>query len=460
MIKKPIMTDKHTHIIKWKKDLEEYSNSPTFCALPWMHIATRPNGDVRVCNTANASGAGFDDDKSAGLVKQDGIAMNLREHTIEEVFNSYYMRKTRLEMLSGAVPESCKKCFIEESKGIKSKRLWETEVWSKEIDLKSIVLSTDEDGSLPVYIPYFDLRPGNMCNLKCVMCSPHDSSSWIKDWKLQYPKYTDIKLKIDQEWNSKFDYTWYKKGSFLESMKNQAENIKELYFAGGEPLMIPEHFSILRFMIKSGHAKDCRVRYNTNGTVITEELIEAWSHFKEVKVNFSIDAFGAKNDFIRYPSRWEDIETNLRRFDNETTDNVVVNIACAVQALNVMYLDELVDWKVKSNFKKINLEPYGAGLIGLHLVYFPSYLNIKVLPEEIKNEVSLRITKFIDKMKGNNYFNSSMYGKQRWEGIINFMNSEDWSHKLPSLKNYLQVTCEIRKQKFSSFFPELSNLYD
>ena len=48
--------------------------SKTFCPLPWIHLATRPNGDVRVCCTANASGAGKQDEKTAGLVKKDGIA--------------------------------------------------------------------------------------------------------------------------------------------------------------------------------------------------------------------------------------------------------------------------------------------------------------------------------------------------------------------------------------------------
>ena len=45
--------------------------SKTFCPLPWIHLATRPNGDVRVCCTANASGAGKQDEKTAGLVKKD-----------------------------------------------------------------------------------------------------------------------------------------------------------------------------------------------------------------------------------------------------------------------------------------------------------------------------------------------------------------------------------------------------
>ena len=85
--------------------------SKTFCPLPWIHLATRPNGDVRVCCTANASGAGKQDEKTAGLVKKDGIAMNLRDHTIEEVWNSEHMRRTRLQMLNGEVPSSCVKCF-------------------------------------------------------------------------------------------------------------------------------------------------------------------------------------------------------------------------------------------------------------------------------------------------------------------------------------------------------------
>jgi MoaA/NifB/PqqE/SkfB family radical SAM enzyme len=91
------------------------NSSKTFCPLPWIHIATRPNGDVRVCCTANASGAGAVDDKEAGLVKQNGIAMNLRDHSVEQVWNSDFMKSTRLQMLRNEIPESCKKCFNEEN---------------------------------------------------------------------------------------------------------------------------------------------------------------------------------------------------------------------------------------------------------------------------------------------------------------------------------------------------------
>ena len=315
--------------------------SKTFCPLPWIHLATRPNGDVRVCCTANASGAGKQDEKTAGLVKKDGIAMNLRDHTIEEVWNSEHMRRTRLQMLNGEVPSSCVKCFNEEAKGITSKRQWETEEWKQRLDFDKLIASTKEDGTAPVSIPYFDLRLGNLCQLKCVMCSPHDSSSWIKEWKLQYPQYKNKDLLADQGWDDQYDYTWYKKGSFIDSMKHQAFNIQELYFAGGEPLLIPEHYAILEFMVAEGYAKDCNLRYNSNGLELPDKLFKLWDHFKEVRFNFSIDAYGQRNDYIRYPSKWSDVEANLKRLDQNTKDNTVINIACAVQLLNAGYIDEL-----------------------------------------------------------------------------------------------------------------------
>lgn len=428
--------------------------SKTFCPLPWIHLATRPNGDVRVCCTANASGAGKEDDKTAGLVKQDGVAMNLRDHTIEQVWNSEHMRRTRLQMLNDEIPESCRKCFYEESKGIVSKRQWETEVWKQRLDIDSIVAKTDEQGNLPVDIPYFDLRLGNMCNLKCTMCSPHDSSSWIKEWKLLYPKYTNENLKRDQSWNENFDYTWYKKGTFLDSMKDQAKNIKELYFAGGEPLMIPEHYNILQFMVDEGYAKDCCIRYNSNGTVLEDKLFVLWSHFKEVTFNFSIDAYSEKNDYIRYPSQWNEIAKNLKILDDSNA-NVRINIASAVQLLNAPYLGELAEWKASQQFSKVNSMPFGGGLISTHLVYFPSYLNVRVMPAELKEFTKKQIEVFVDRQKFNTNWNRSPMGKTRWMGLIEYMMAEDWSDKLPQTVNYLETLDKSRGTDFRKTFPEL-----
>ena len=427
--------------------------SKTFCILPWIHLATRPNGDVRVCCTANASGAGIDDEKEIGLVKQDGVNMNLSEHTVEQVWNSDYMKTIRKQMLNDEVPASCTKCFREESMGIVSKRQWETKVWSDRLDIESTVNSMSLDGSMPINIPYFDLRLGNLCQLKCIMCSPHDSSSWIKDWKVQYPKYKVFDLKNDQGWDSTMNYTWYQKGSFLESMRGQAEYIKELYFAGGEPLLIPEHYKILEFMVSTGASKNCILRYNSNGLEISDHLLDLWNQFKQVKFNFSVDAVGEKNYYIRYPSTWDSVVQNLHKLDN-TPDHIIVNIACAVQLLNVMHLPELVKWKQSQNFKKINKDN-GAGLIGLHLVYLPSYLNIRVLPKSIKDKVTNTLVEFISSVTDERFLIDPM-GKQRWEGLINYMNQEDWSNKLPALLEYLNICDETRNLNYKQTFPELT----
>lgn len=432
------------------------NHSNTFCPLPWIHLATRPNGDVRLCCTANASGAGMIDEKSVGLVKDDEQPFNFAKDSLDTVWNSNAMKTIRLQMLNNEIPRSCTKCFEEESNGIVSKRQWETVVWKERLDLDSIVDKTTDTGELPVEIPYFDLRLGNVCQLKCVMCSPHDSSSWINDWKLQYPKYKTIELKQDQGWDKQYNYTWYSNTSFLDSVKGQVKNLKELYFAGGEPLIIPEHYKILEFMVASGDAKNCILRYNSNGLELPDRLFDLWKHFKLIKFNFSIDAYKDKNDYIRYPSKWRDVVSNLHKLD-QTGDNVIINMACAVQLLNVLYLDELAEWKVSQRFKKINLVPFGGGLIGLHLVYLPSYLNIKVLPQSLKELAKNRIETFLNTYHDTEFVNSPS-GKQRWEGIIKYMMSDDWSSKLPSTIEYLTVTDQTRNTDFRNTFKDLMHL--
>ena len=69
--------------------------SKTFCPLPWIHLATRPNGDVRVCCTANASGAGITDEKEQ--LKINGCLMIY--NWVTAVFVSFLVNKFRRRTL-------------------------------------------------------------------------------------------------------------------------------------------------------------------------------------------------------------------------------------------------------------------------------------------------------------------------------------------------------------------------
>jgi hypothetical protein len=146
----------------------------------------------------------------------------------------------------------------------------------------------------------------------------------------------------------------------------------------------------------------------------------------------------------------------MHKLDN-TGDNVTVNMACAVQLLNIGSLVELAEWKINQNFKKINAAPYGAGVIGLHLVYFPSYLNIRTLPKDVKQSVTESISTFANTYNTQE-FKTSAYGKNRWLGIVDYMNSEDWSHKLPTAVEYLEISDKTRNLNFRNTFKELRNI--
>ena len=140
---------------------------------------------------------------------------------------------------------------------------------------------------------------------------------------------------------------------------------------------------------------------------------------------------------------------------DETGPNVIVNIASAVQLLNVPYMAEFADWKLEQNFKKINRPPFGAGIIGTHLVYYPSYLNVRVLPNEVKQIVKQRIDGFLDRQKFNLEFDRSPVGRVRWEGLVKYMMQEDWSNKVPALVEYLEITDKQRGLDFRKTFPEI-----
>ena len=80
-----------------------------------------------------------------------------------------------------------------------------------------------------------------------------------------------------------------------------------------------------------------------------------------MRYHYSVDAVGDRNHYIRYPADWTRAQEAFRQLDQETSNNVEVTIACAVNALNIYYIPEFIKWKLEQNFQKINMWPFGAG---------------------------------------------------------------------------------------------------
>lgn len=458
-----------TRIGAGQRLIEKLTGSYSFCALPWIHMATRPNGDARLCCVTNASGA-HTGDHTVGLVKkEDGMPANFGKDTPLSAFNNEYMRDVRNTMLEGKIPASCTKCFEEESNGIVSKRLWEMYEWNRDgLDFAQLIADTTVDGAVPPVIRYLDLRLGHTCNLKCVMCSPHDSSRWVQD-HAKVISMTSSPIVLKQiDWKaSEFNNTWYEKPEFWDDVFEQIPNITQLYFAGGEPLMIKEHRRFLDEIIRRGYAKQISLRYNSNGIYINQEIIDIWAQFKQVRFAFSIDAVHLRNGYIRFPTDWQDILVSLRLMDN-APDNVHCAIACAVQILNVKHIVDFAKWKLAQNFKKINkfkLDDYetGGGIINLHLLYIPTFLSARLLPQKDKDEIRQQFTEFKQWLWDNytqddNFWHHNPYGWKRWEGILKFIDAEDHSHLLPDFKEYIDNLDEIRNLNAKRIFPELAHI--
>jgi len=446
--------------------------SPTFCILPWIHLSTRPNGHMRLCCTANASSAGaFNDKKYGGEVgiikKTDGFPANFNHTDLKTAWNAPYMKNVRKSMLKGQTPPSCIKCFKEEESGYQSKRIWENQLWMKRFNMDDLIVHTEEDGTVPDKIYYVDLRLGSKCNLKCIMCSPHDSSLWVKDWNKLYPQISNSSLKGLMQWANKgkvdgASYNWYKDNKhFWNQLLDQIPNMRQIYFAGGESTIIPEHYELLERCVKAGYAKNIELRYNSNGMEMPDHLFDLWDSFKKVIFHFSLDSIYKMNDYIRFPSSFEHLEKQLERLD-ETPNSVVVTIACAVQALNIYYVSDFIKWKLEKGFKKINAWPKSAGLIDTHFVYHPAHLNVKVLPSWLKKRVTEKFEEFYfwleRHFKNKEDFFSHPYGIPRLQGMCRFMNSEDWSNRLPEFQEYIVKMDKIRGTDFKTVFPEIANL--
>lgn len=456
-----------TQLGEWQRKVSKLSSSDTFCVLPWIHFATRPNGDMRLCCGSNSSGAG--NDHEIGLVKNEtGQPANFGRETPMSAWNNEYMRSVRTTMLEGKIPASCTKCFDEESQGVASKRMWETGTWIEDgIDIEELVTQTQEDGTVPEKLVYLDLRLGHTCNLKCVMCSPHDSSKWVGDHKKIYPLFQAKELKEQMQWDQKsFNNKWHENPDFWKEMYAQIPNLKQVYFAGGEPLMIKEHKLFLEEIIRQGYADKILIRYNTNGLLITDDIIDIWKHFKKVKVGFSIDDIGDRNYYIRYPSDWDTIVKNLHKLDN-TPDNIHVSIATAIQILNVKTITELAKWKIQQNFKKVNNSNVtggieaGGGIINMHLVYIPTFLSIKCLPASEKEEVRKIFAEFANWLythyrQDADFWKKNPYGWRRWQAVLDFMDADDHTHELPALDEYLTHLDAIRNTDFKKTFPSLN----
>ena len=136
-------------------------NNDTICILPFIHLYTQPDGEVKPCCIAG----GFDTKQS------------LRTSTIEEIFNSDEYKQLRSDMLEGKRNKVCDVCYSKEDRGESSPRQMfnSNTLWQ--------MPDVGIDNSVPLEFQHIDIRFSNLCNFKCRMCNHSFSSNWYEDAK-------------------------------------------------------------------------------------------------------------------------------------------------------------------------------------------------------------------------------------------------------------------------------------
>jgi MoaA/NifB/PqqE/SkfB family radical SAM enzyme len=251
-------------------------------------------------------------------------------------------------------------------------------------------------------------------------------------------------------------YDWYNRPEIWEEFRARLPDLKQLHFAGGEPLLVSEMGDFLQACVDEGLAGGIDLSYNTNLTVVPDRLKKIWPRFRAVKLMVSIDAFGALNEYIRHPSRWSVIDRNLRDVDVGFREYGLTEVflATTVQVYNVLHLRELYDYLLQ--FQNIARLPH---LTDLH---FPDHYRTQILPSEVKIEAQRRLTEIL-RISEQRFAEGLIPAEQaRFIGdlrsSINFMIMTDLSGLLPEFRRVAESKDRLRGQDVYSFLPELRGL--
>ena len=296
---------------------------------------------------------------AVAVVDKDGILMpcceymkhlqpNMKSYSIND-FDQWWsdgLGPLRQTMIQGKQDPGCSHCISKESNtGQFSLRRYTNQ---------QIVESQETLINTPLQFPqHVELRLGSYCNLKCIMCNPYASTSIATEYYQnvdQYNKFGIIQNNIDssQWWDN--DQTQLK---IIELVKHA----KSVHFAGGEPLMSPKFVDILNAIDTKS-----QISMSTNMTKFNGSIYRALNSKNKVNVSASIDGIGGHNDYVRFGSSWNDVETAFAKL--KTIPSVTLGIHYVLQHTSIFALPKVLTW---ANENKIPIsfgEVYSGSIDG------------------------------------------------------------------------------------------------
>lgn len=398
-------------------------NKSTYCPLLWNHLNTHPDGGVSFCCISK-----YDDNKNRPVT--DGKIYNLNNDSIHDIMNSGSYKRARIQMLNGEMPDACMRCYNEEAAGVSSRREYKLRVLNlTENDARAI---TNEDGSLDnVPLEFVELRLGNTCNLQCRTCDSSSSSKWRREYEeldkvLSFNLHNNFVTPVEA-------YDWVDDDEFWNDLTSYFNTLERFSINGGEPTLIKKQFRFLQRLLEMNRT-DFFLRYNINVTNLDETMIDIWRKFDRVQLSLSIDDIGKRNEYIRWPTKWDTVIKNLDRLSQEKFE---LNITHTISFMNYYSVPEYYKF-FKDNYPSITIIP--------NFVEKPYYLSPLVLPIELRQRTNEMIhTIFPDDEYTASRFINVYSGQQSplWNQAVEFTQKRDAqqginiSDYLPEFKGYI-----------------------
>jgi radical SAM protein with 4Fe4S-binding SPASM domain len=409
------------------EDLKKKSH--VFCMAPWVHIHLLPDGNIIPCCLAPYSG-------SFG---------NANKKTLIKIWNSFQYRTLRTKMIWGIKSNICKECYGYEAINKKSFRMHFNSDYQNEFEL---IKKTSYSGHIDkMNIRYFDIRFSNICNFKCRGCGPELSSSWQGDYK-KFFFHRFSKSDIINCTEKGTNQIWEQLTTFIPGMH-------EALFAGGEPLLMDEHYKTLEILLKNNR-NDVVLTYITNLSITKfkqYDIFDLWQHFNILNINVSVDDIGARGEYYRKGLKWDNLVNNLNML-KERLPHANLSIMMTVNILNVYYIPEIYRFFIQNGY-------IGEDKFYFNILKRPLGYNMQVSPIGFKNKIREKLTGSISELKTTLPDKDFSYYEQFINIIIDFLYKQSYPAK--SFKEFIyrnNKLDKIRNENFVEVYPELAFFHE
>ena len=236
-----------------------------------------------------------------------------------------------------------------------------------------------------------------------------------------------------------------------EQMLENFEHTEQFYFAGGEPIIMEEHYRVLKELDKR-KMYHVRLIYNTNfsRTRFKDiDVFELWNKFDSVSVGASLDAEGARAELMRKGTVWKETVANRKRM-MEICPKVDFYISSTVGLVNSLHIADFHrNWVDEGLIKPMDFN--------FNLLQYPDWQRMDLLPEEFKQQVKEKYEEQIKWLKDKDPLTRATKG---YESAIDWIYRRDNSKLLPMFFQRTKLYDKIRNENTLQVFPEWKELFE